>query len=66
MINRNNIVGVKLDGIHELGESLSLFKLEHGDMPPIFFKSDIKAAYRRIYLHFLWQNKQIISFNRVR
>ena len=65
MINHNDIAGVKLDGIHELGESLQLFKLEHGDVPLVIFKSDIKAAYCCIPLHFLWQIKQIISFNKV-
>ena len=63
MIKHTDIAGVKLDGIHELGESLRLFRCEHGDIPLVVFKSDIKATYRRIPLHFLWQIKQIISFN---
>ena len=66
MIKRTDIAGVKLDGIRELGESLRLFRCEHGDIPLVVFKSDIKAAYRRIPLHFLWQIKQIISFDGVR
>jgi hypothetical protein len=63
MIKRVDIAGVKLDGIHELGESLRLFRREYGDVPLVVFKSDLKAAYRRMPLHYLWQIKQIISFD---
>lgn len=62
MIKRVDIAGVKLDGIRELGESLRLFRRQHGDVPLVVFKSDMKAAYRQMPLHFLWQIKQIITF----
>ena len=62
MIDGNDIAGVKLDGICELGESLRLFRHQHGSEPLIMFKSDVKAAYRRMPLHYLWKIKQIISF----
>ena len=45
-----------------LGESLRLFRLQHGSEPLVIFKSDVKAAYRQMPLHYLWQIKQIISF----
>ena len=45
-----------------LGESLRLFRLQHRSEPLIIFKSNVKAAYRRMPLHYLWQIKQIISF----
>jgi hypothetical protein len=62
MIKRDDIAGVKLDGIRELGESLRLFRHQHGDEPLVIFKSDVKAAYRRMPLHYLWQIKQVLSF----
>ena len=46
MIRRDDIAGVKLDGIRELGESLRLFRHQHGNVPLDVFKSDIKAVYR--------------------
>ena len=51
-----------MDGIRQLGESLRLFRRDHGDVPLVVFKSDLKAAYHRVPLHYLWQIKQIISF----
>ena len=66
MIKREDIAGVKLDGIREFGESLRLFRREHGDVPLVVFKSDVKAAYRRMPLHYLWQIKQVITFDGVR
>ena len=62
MIDRDDIAGVKLDGIHKLRESLHLFRLQHGSQPLIVFKSNVKAAYHWMPLHYLWQIKQIISF----
>ena len=63
MIKRADIAGVKLDGIRELGESLRLFRRQHGDVPLVVFKSDMKAAYRQMPLHYLWQIKQVITFD---
>ena len=66
MINRDDIAGVKLDGIRELGESLRLFRRQHGNDPLVVFKSDVKAAYRRMPVHYLWQIKQIVTFEGLR
>ena len=66
MIDWDDIAGVKLDGICELGESLCLFRHQHGSKPLIVFKSDVKAAYCWMLLHYLWQIKQIISFEGLR
>ena len=63
MIKRNDIARVKLDSIRELGESLHLFRHQHRDKPLVLFKSDVKATYRWIPLHFLWQIKQVITFD---
>jgi hypothetical protein len=45
MIKRDDIMGVKLDEIQELGESLHLFRHQHGNVPLDVFKSDIKTTY---------------------
>ena len=62
MIKQDDIAGVKLDGIHELGESLHLFRCQHSGESLVIFKSDVKATYRhrQIPLHYLWQIKQVI------
>ena len=41
MIDRDDIAGVKLDGIRELRESLHLFRHQHGSEPLVVFKSDV-------------------------
>ena len=64
MIKCEDIAGVKLDRICELGESLRLFRCENGNVPLVVFKSDMKAAYYQMPLHCLWQIKQIITFDR--
>ena len=66
MIKRDDITGFKLDRICELGESLCLFRHQHGDKPLVLFKSDIKATYCQIPLHFLWQIKRVITFDGLR
>ena len=45
MIKCCDIVGVKLDGIQELIESLQLFRREHGNELLVIFKSYMKVAY---------------------
>jgi hypothetical protein len=66
MIDRDDIAGVKLDGICELGESLRIFRQQHGNEPLVVFKSDVKAAYRRMPVHYLWQIKQVVTFEGLR
>ena len=66
MIDRDNIARVKLDGICELGESLRIFRWQHGNEPLVVFKSDVKAAYRRMPVHYLWQIKQVVTFEGLR
>ena len=62
MIKRENFAGVMLDGIRELGESLHLYRCQHGNVQLVVFKSDMKATYHQMPIHFLWQIKQIITF----
>lgn len=62
MIIQDDIAGVKLDGIRKLGESLCLFRHQHPGKPLVIFKSEVKAAYHWMSLHYLWQIKQVIYF----
>ena len=63
MIEWDDIAGVKLDGIRELGESLRLYRRTFGDRRLLVFKSDMKAAYWQMPLAYLWQIKQIITID---
>ena len=42
--------------------ALCLFRHHHGSEPLVIFKSDVKATYCRMPLHYLWLIKQIILF----
>ena len=56
MMKRDDIAGVKLDGIRKLGESLHLFRHQYGDKCLVLFKSDIKAAFffKKSLFYFYW------------
>ena len=48
MIDRESILGVKLDGIRTLGDSIRVFRTNHPDGSAsllVLWKSDIAAAY---------------------
>ena len=66
MIDQDDIAGVKLDGIRELGELLCIFRRQHGNEPLVIFKSNIKAAYHWMPIHYLWQIKQVVTFKGLR
>jgi hypothetical protein len=61
MIGRDDIKGVKLDGIPSLGSSLRHFRLNNPDAQLVMWKSDVSSAYRLAPVHPLWQIKQIIT-----
>jgi len=68
MIDRQSIVGVKLDGIKTLGDSIREFHASHpeeflSDKPLTLWKSDVAAAYRQMPMHPLWQIKQIVNID---
>lgn len=68
MITKESIAGVRLDGIKALGSALRVVrrrvKIERPDKVAIaleLWKSDVKAAYRQMPMHRLWQLKQIVN-----
>jgi hypothetical protein len=63
MIDLDDSLGVKLDGMHSLGLSLLQFQREHGNVPLVVFKSDVSQAYHHLPMHPLWQLKQVITVN---
>jgi hypothetical protein len=60
MINQQAILGVKLDGIKTLGDSIRAFCATHPMDDLTLWKSDIAATYRQMPMHPLWQIKQAI------
>ncbi|KIK77875.1 hypothetical protein PAXRUDRAFT_165511, partial [Paxillus rubicundulus Ve08.2h10] len=63
MISQEDIAGVTLDNIQDLGNALEIFRRDHGDEPLSLWKADISEAYRHMPMHPLWQIKQVVSFN---
>lgn len=62
MISRDDVAGTCMDGIRSLCSSLLAFRKTYGPkVRLIMYKSDIKGAYRNLWLHPLWQIKQIVS-----
>ena len=60
-IQRNEIEGVKLDGIHALGVSLRDYCKMNPKAELVLWKADILEAYRNCPMHLLWQIKQIVT-----
>jgi hypothetical protein len=66
MIDRQDIAGVKLDGIKTLGDSIRAFRSSEPmtkTCPLILWKSDVAAAYRQMPMHPLWQIKQAVCID---
>jgi hypothetical protein len=63
MIDREDIKGVKLDGIPSLGVSLCRFHAKNPEAVLVMWKSDVSSAYRLTPMHPLWQLKQIITID---
>ncbi|KIK75158.1 hypothetical protein PAXRUDRAFT_19224, partial [Paxillus rubicundulus Ve08.2h10] len=63
MISREDIAGVTLDNVQDLGNALQTFRRDHGDEPLSLWKADVSEAYRHMPMHPLWQIKQVVSFN---
>lgn len=71
MITKASIAGVKLDGIKALGSAvravrrkISVPTVSKADRVAIqleLWKSDVKAAYRQMPMHPLWQLKQVVN-----
>jgi hypothetical protein len=63
MIDRQAILGVKLDGIKTLGDSIRAFRATHPTEDLTLWKSDVAAAYHQMPMHPLWQIKQAICID---
>jgi hypothetical protein len=61
MISRDDITGVRLDGLHAFGASLLAFRKHNPSVPLIMWKADVKAAYRQMPMHPFWQILQVVS-----
>jgi hypothetical protein len=62
MIDRDDVAGTCMDGIKSLGASLRAFRREFGDdVELLMWKSDIQGAYRNMWMHPMWQIKQVVT-----
>lgn len=52
-----------LDNIHDLGAKLIAVRKQYPKRKLVLFKSDVKAAYRQLPVHPLWQIKQVVSID---
>ena len=62
MISRDDISGVTLDNVQDLGNALRLFRRTSPHEELVVWKADVSEAYRLIPMHPLWQVKQVVSF----
>ncbi|KAI6007089.1 hypothetical protein EDD15DRAFT_2383953 [Pisolithus albus] len=62
MISREDIAGVTLDNVVDLGNALRFIRRTGGDQNLILWKADVSEAYRHMPMHPLWQIKQVVSF----
>ncbi|KAG6328278.1 hypothetical protein ID866_10812 [Astraeus odoratus] len=61
MITRDDVSGVTLDNIHDLGNALHLYQHHNPTHSLILWKADVSEAYHLMPMHPLWQIKQIVS-----
>ena len=62
MISREDIAGVTLDNVQDLGNALRHLLQENPDLDLILWKADVSEAYRPMPMHPLSQIKQVVSF----
>ena len=63
MISRDDIAGVTLDNVHDLGQALRLIHLQDPEARLILWKADVSEAYRQMPMHPLWQIKQVVTID---
>ena len=63
MILCEDIAGVTLDNVQDLGNALCYLQAQHPDIHLILWKADVSEAYRYISMHPLWQIKQVITIH---
>jgi hypothetical protein len=57
MISREDIAGVTLDNVQDLGNALRYLQQQQPDLDLILWKADVSEAYRCMPMHPLWQIK---------
>ncbi|KIK75203.1 hypothetical protein PAXRUDRAFT_173487 [Paxillus rubicundulus Ve08.2h10] len=62
VIRCEDIAGVTLDNIQDLGNALWLFHRSNPHEELVIWKADVLEAYHLIPMHPLWQVKQVVSF----
>ncbi|KIK76495.1 hypothetical protein PAXRUDRAFT_169768 [Paxillus rubicundulus Ve08.2h10] len=62
MIKHEDIAGVTLDNVQNLGNALQLFCCSNSQEELVIWKVDVSEAYRLIPMHPLWQVKQVVYF----
>ena len=62
MISRDDIAGVTLDNVQDLGNGLRVFRHSCPHAQLNLWKADVAEAYRHMPMHPLWQIKQVVSF----
>lgn len=63
MISREDIAGVTLDNVIDLGNALRFIRHSSENQNLILWKADVSEAYRHMPMHPLWQIKQVVSFD---
>ena len=66
MISRDDIAGVTLDNIQDLGRALRFIHQQEPGINLILWKADVSEAYRQMPMHPLWQLKQVVSIGSTR
>jgi hypothetical protein len=54
MIAKEDIAGVTLDNIQDLGNAIQEYWLSHPQDPLIIWKADVSEAYHHMPMHPLW------------
>jgi hypothetical protein len=66
MIHPDDVTGTCMDGIKSLGASLRAHREAYGDEELVMFKSDIREAYRLVWMCKEWQAKQVVTIDGMR
>jgi hypothetical protein len=62
MIDKEDIAGVTLDNVQDLGGAIREYRRCHPSDVLHIWKADVSEAYRHMPMHPLWQAKQVVTF----
>ena len=63
MISCEDIAGVTLNNVQDLGNALCYLQAQHPDIDLILWKAFVSEVYRCISMHPLWQIKQVVTIH---